>query len=70
MMDIYWTLFFVAILVGFIVGETVALLKGGNSLSRFVWNLSKAWPPLPLIVGLLFGFVFSHFWWGGHLICY
>jgi hypothetical protein len=69
-MNIYWALFFTLMLSLFIAGETYALAKGKPTLSRFIWNLTKAWPPLPLVVGLAIGFVSAHFWWGGSLICY
>ena len=69
-MTIYWTVFFVLFLLGFIGGEAYALYTGKTTLSRYVWTLSKAWPPLPWIVGLITGFVAAHFWWGGALICY
>lgn len=64
-MNVYWTVFFVVLLVGFIVGETYALRNDKPTLSRFVWSLSKAWPPLPFFVGFAVGFLACHFWWGG-----
>lgn len=69
-MTIYWISFFIIIVVLFAVGESLALANNRQTLSRFVWDLSKAWPALPWVVGILTGFVASHFWWGGSLICY
>lgn len=69
-MNIYWSVFLALIASGFIVGETYALTHNRQTLSRFVWDLSKVWPPLPWVVGILTGFVAAHFWWGGSLICY
>lgn len=54
----------------FAVGETYALMHGKTTLSRYVWNLSKAFPPFPWIVGVLVGFLACHFWWGGALMCF
>ena len=68
-MTIYWTVFFILFLLGFIGGEAYALYSGKQTLSRYVWTLSKAWPPLPLVVGVIAGFVFCHLWWGG-IVCY
>lgn len=69
-MSNYWTLWFLAILVTFIVGEFYALQTHGVTLSRWVWNLSKRFPILPALVGLLVGGLFVHFWWGGMAQCF
>ena len=50
--------------------ECFAIVTGRPTLSRFVWTVSKRWPPFPWVVGLLTGFLASHFFWGGALICY
>lgn len=65
-----WSLWIALILASFCVFEGYAIAKNRTTLSRYVWNLTKAWPPLPLIVGAVIGFVSGHFWWGGALICY
>jgi hypothetical protein len=65
-----WGAFFIIVIAAALTLETYCLVTNRQTMSRFVWNLSKAWPPLPLIVGLSFGFLFSHLWWGGSLICY
>lgn len=69
-MNLYWTLLLVVFVLALAGGEAFALQTNRTTFSRYIWNASKAWPPLPLIVGLVFGFLFGHFWWGGALICY
>jgi hypothetical protein len=68
-MTLYWTIFIVLIALGFIGGESYALYTGKQTLSRYVWTLSKAWPPLPWVVGLMTGAIATHFWWGG-IVCF
>ncbi len=51
--------------LSFGVGEAYALANRRTTLSRYVWNLSKAWPPFPFFAGFLAGFLACHFWWGG-----
>ena len=69
-MEIFWALLIGGFVLAVIVGEGYALAKGKTTLSRATWNLTKAWPPLPLLVGAVIGFLASHFWWGGHFSCY
>lgn len=57
-----WLLFLV---VSFAVFEGWALMMDRATLSRFVWTLSKAWPPLPFVCGLIAGGLAVHFWWIG-----
>jgi hypothetical protein len=68
-MNIYWTVFIILILLGFIGGETYALCTNKQTLSRYVWTVSKSFPPLPWVVGVLVGFLACHFWWGG-IVCF
>lgn len=68
-MNIYWTVWLVAIALTFAAGETYALMTGHKTLSRWVWDISKAWPPFPWVVGVLMGFLACHFWWGG-IVCF
>lgn len=65
-----WAFWIGLIVISFGVLEAYAVAKGKPTLSRSVWAVSKAWPPFPLVFGLVFGFVSAHFWWGGALICY
>jgi len=69
-MTTFWAAFCLTIIVVGLAAEGYALYTGKQTFSRFVWNASKAWPPLPLVVGLVIGFLCAHFWWGGSLICY
>jgi hypothetical protein len=65
-MNLYWTIWlFVLLPLSFGVGEAYALANRRTTLSRYIWNLSKAWPPFPFFAGFLAGFLACHFWWGG-----
>ncbi len=69
-MTLYWTVWLILIGLTFAAGETYALMCGRQTLSRWVWTVSKAFPPFPWIVGVLVGFLACHFWWGGALSCF
>jgi hypothetical protein len=60
-----WTLWLLAIAVSFAIFEGWALKTGRPTLSRWTWDISKAWPPYPFFAGLIVGFLACHFWWGG-----
>ncbi len=64
-MNLYWTILFAGFAILAIAGETYALKTNRTTMSRYIWNASKRFPPLPLFVGLVAGFLFCHFWWGG-----
>ena len=65
-MNAYWTIWlFVVLPATFAAGEAAALFTGRTTLSRYIWNLSKAWPPFPWLAGVLTGFLACHFWWPG-----
>lgn len=65
-MDLYWTLWlFVLLPLSFAGAEFYAIRKNKRTLSAYVWNLSKKWPPFPFFAGFLTGFLACHFWWGG-----
>lgn len=34
-----------------------------NTLSRFVYDIGKAWPMSIFLLGLLVGILATHFWW-------
>lgn len=57
-----WLIFLIA---SFAVFEGFALKTGRTTLSRFVWNISAAWPPFGWVCGVIVGFLACHFWWGG-----
>lgn len=64
-MELYWAFWVIGIAVTFGIAEAYALVKGKQTLSRTVWDFSRAFPPLPWVAGVLVGFLASHFWWGG-----
>jgi hypothetical protein len=43
--------------------EMIALATGRRTLSRMVWNATRAWPPLPFVAGIAVGGLAVHFWW-------
>lgn len=69
-MDWFWTAWLFGLVpVSFALAEAYAIVKGRTTLSRYVWNLSKAWPPFGWLAGLVTGFLACHFWWGG-IVCF
>jgi len=58
-----WTGWLLAILVSFGAIEGVAIAWGDTTLSRYVWELSLAWPPILVIYGMVVGGLAVHFWW-------
>lgn len=64
-MNWVWLTWLIAIAATFAALEGHALHNNRNTLSRVVWNATKAWPPLPFIVGLVVGILAAHFWWIG-----
>jgi hypothetical protein len=61
----FWAIWIAAIAATFAFAEGFAIQHGTTTLSRFVWDVTAAWPPLPFIAGFLAGFLCCHFWWGG-----
>lgn len=43
--------------------EWWALATNHQSLSRAMWLMTTAWPPLIFLIGLLVGGLAVHFWW-------
>ena len=68
-MTLYWTVWLFVIVLTFATAEAYALWKGKQTLSRYVWTVSKAWPPFPYVAGFITGFLACHFWWGG-IVCF
>lgn len=58
-----WTLWLLAIIGSFALLEGYALWRGQLTLSRYTWAISKAWPPLIFVLGLICGGLAVHFWW-------
>jgi hypothetical protein len=61
----FWVFWVVLIAVSFGIAEGWAIKTHRITLSATVWAITKAWPPLPFVAGLLAGFLACHFWWGG-----
>jgi len=68
-MELFWWFWVLLIAVSFGAFEAFALRTGRATLSRTVWDTTKAWPPLPFIAGGVAGFLACHFWWGG-IVCF
>ena len=64
-MNWVWTLWLLAWIASFAVFEGFAIRTHRTTLSAFVWALSKGWPPLPFVCGLVAGGLAVHFWWTG-----
>ena len=58
-----WTAWLLSLVVSFGVLEGTAIRRKESTLSRFVWELSKGWPPFPWAAGILVGFLGAHFFW-------
>ena len=68
-MGITWTIWLAVIVFSFAAFETYALKTNRTTLSRYIWTISKAWPPFPWLAGVITGFLAAHFWWGG-IVCF
>lgn len=60
-----WVAWIIAPLIAFAIFEGYALKNNRTTLSRLVWNATRAWPPLPFVIGVVVGMLASHFWWIG-----
>ena len=59
-----WTAWLLALVISFSALEGTAIHRKKSTLSYFVWELSKAWPPFPWVAGIVVGFLGCHFWGG------
>lgn len=57
-----WTLWLLMLVVTFAILEALSW-NSGVTLSRYVWDLSMAWPLIIWIAGALAGGLAVHFWW-------
>lgn len=64
-MELTWVSWVVFLAVSFGCLEAYAIFHKKPTLSRTVWNISKAWPPLGWVAGILVGFLGAHFFWPG-----
>jgi hypothetical protein len=62
-MNWVWVVWLVAVGASFAVLERYALRNDTTTLSRFIWTVTKAWPPFPWVVGVVVGFLACHFFW-------
>lgn len=60
-----WAIWLILIVGSFACMEGWALYHDTPTLSRWVWNVSAAFPPFGWLAGLITGFLACHFWWGG-----
>jgi hypothetical protein len=61
--DWIWVAYLLSVLVVFGALEWLALHLGHDTLSAFVWRVSRAWPPFGWLIGVVVGFLAAHFWW-------
>lgn len=62
-MRIVWALTLTAIAIVLLALEAFALLTGRLTLSRFVFEISEAWPLFVFLCGFVTGGLAVHFWW-------
>lgn len=61
--DWVWLAYLAAVAGTFGVLEARALNRKHDTLSAFVWRLSRAWPPFGVALGLGVGGLITHFFW-------
>lgn len=61
-MSLVWVGWFLLVLISFAAIETFAIKTKRATLSASVWKLSKAFPPLPWVIGNVTGGLAVHFW--------
>lgn len=64
--SVKWAVWLFFLVTSFAVMEGYSLFDDTSTLSRFVWNVTAAFPPTPFIAGFLAGFLCCHFWWIGN----
>ena len=63
-MIIGWTVLLFGWVIIFAIMEGYALTHDDSiTLSRYVWEISKAWPPAIFLFGMTVGILISHWWW-------
>lgn len=62
-MRVVWAVTLILIVVVLLGLEAFALLTGRTTLSRFVWEISEAWPLFIFLAGFACGGLAVHFWW-------
>lgn len=59
----YWTILIVSGIIGFGIGESYAFMKGGLTLSMYLWKMSEAWGPFEFLFGFFVGALGTHIYW-------
>lgn len=62
-MELVWACWVVGIAVTFGLAEAFAIRNKRPTLSRTVWDITAAWPPLGWAAGVVVGFLACHFFW-------
>jgi len=60
-----WIAWLLAFAGSFALFEGYAIKTGRMTLSRFVWNVTKGFPPFGWVCGVIVGFLAAHFFWPG-----
>lgn len=63
--SVKWIVWLLFLVISFAIMEGMSIHDNTSTLSRFVWNLTAAFPPIMYIAGFLAGFLCCHFWWLG-----
>lgn len=63
--DKVWTAWILSTIGSFAVLEGYALKHNEDTLSRWTWKGARAWPPLGVVYGIVFGGLAVHFFWTG-----
>jgi hypothetical protein len=62
-----WPWFLLVVVVGFLIFELYAFYSGKTTLSRYIHEKTKAWPPLEFFIGLVLGILVGglgvHLYW-------
>lgn len=61
--DALWTVWVLGVAGSFAAIEGYAIKHHEDTLSRLTWKTAKAWPPLGVIYGMIFGGLAVHFFW-------
>jgi hypothetical protein len=60
-----WPAFWIIVAISFGCLEGYALKTGKMTLSRWNWNMEKAWSPWGICFGLVAGGLLVHLFWPG-----
>ncbi len=60
---IWWTIYLIVVVVGFVVLEGLALFLNDTTLSRYTWEINQSWPLFYPMLAMIFGVVICHFCW-------